>query len=90
MYICNICNRNFKTKRSLSSHKNHHNPEYSKRSKKGSEALLSEKAKESRKLTFERKKLEKWLRQKHVCIICNTNLSFPQTKNMFKRMSKTI
>lgn len=34
MIKCNICERKFKSKRSLASHKNHHNPEYHKKIKK--------------------------------------------------------
>lgn len=35
MFDCPVCNRKFSSKRSLASHKNHHNPEYHEKSKTG-------------------------------------------------------
>src|SRR5574343_551239 len=41
MFKCNICNKEYNSKRSLASHKNHHDPEYHHRAKLG--AMSSQK-----------------------------------------------
>lgn len=78
MFTCNICNRFFEKKKSLSSHKNHHNPEYKQKSLKGSKALRSEKAEETRKKNYEYKKRKNWKQSN--CIICEKELIYPQIK----------
>jgi very-short-patch-repair endonuclease len=80
VFICDICNKEFKSKRSLSSHKKHHNPEYKKRALEGSKALQTDKAKKAREKTFEEKKLSSWKKRNNKCIICNKKLEYPQEK----------
>lgn len=61
--------------------KNHHNPEYHKKSCAGANALKTEKAKTSRKIAYDKRKKETWdKRSIKQCIICNTELTYPQTK----------
>lgn len=78
MFTCNICNRSFEKKRSLTSHKNHHNYEYKQKALKGSKALRTKKAEETRKKQYEDKKRKKWKQSN--CITCGTELIYPQTK----------
>jgi hypothetical protein len=81
IFICQICNKEFKSKKSLSCHKNHHNPEYRKKALEGSAALKTEKAEKARKQTFTKKKMIRWEKENiKECIICKSKLEFPQKK----------
>ena len=72
MFKCEICDKEYKSLRSLASHKNHHNPEYKKKALKGSLGLFSEKAIESRNTHYLNLKKEKQINRK--CIICETEI----------------
>jgi very-short-patch-repair endonuclease len=80
LFICDICQKEFKSKRSLSSHKNHHNPEYKKKALEGSKSLLSEKSITSRKNYYDNKRKASWAKRNSVCIICGKQLEYPQEK----------
>jgi len=80
MYKCEICDREFKSKRSLISHKNHHNPTYHEKSKSGYKALTTETAKASRKKKSLDKSFQNWQTHDYHCIVCDTKLEYPSTK----------
>jgi predicted nucleic acid-binding Zn ribbon protein len=88
MFTCEICKRSFASKKSLASHKNHHNPNYKEKSKKGYEALLSAKSKENRKTTFEEKKYKKWSEKEHFCLGCTQKLEYPNTTTCSNKCQK--
>ena len=80
MFNCNLCDREFKSKKSLTCHRNHHNPEYHIKTLKGSAALKTKKAEQTRKQNRENKKFLKWSSKNYHCITCNTKLIYPQVK----------
>lgn len=81
MFKCETCNKEYNSKRSLASHKNHHNPEYHTKSKEGAlKAFSSDKAKESRNTTNREKKYNLWNSIERKCIICSKGLIYPQNK----------
>jgi len=90
MYTCDICQREFSTKRSLASHRNHHNEDYHKKSSSAVKFLQSEKAEESRKKVTETKKYENWkAKNSSGCITCGKELVYPQEKTCSETCQKT-
>lgn len=81
MFKCEYCEKSFNSKRSLASHRNHHNQKYKERALEGSKALQSEKAINNRNKQYEKQKYDNW-KQKTLnnCIICNKGLSYPEIK----------
>lgn len=81
MFICDICNKEYKSLRSLASHKNHHNPDYHYRSKQG--ALSSQKAATLAAKEVNSNTAKEKHKNKH-CLQCNKELSYEKAKQRNK------
>lgn len=85
MFKCDICSRSFSSKRSLTSHKNHHNPDYHSKSKAG--ALSSQyKASEASKSIANSQAIankELYNTNPKCCKTCSQPLPYSKRSNTF-------
>ena len=80
MFTCDLCNKPFKSRRSLASHRNHHNPEYRKKSSEAVRFLLTPDVIERSKEGSRRRSISLWESRNHRCLSCGETLTYPETK----------
>jgi very-short-patch-repair endonuclease len=85
IYQCNICNREFKSKGSLSSHKNWHDPVYAEKSKAGARSTHKKISKiiEQQKLN----RIEEYSMNTTKCLYCHTEFNYYYRHNKFCNQS---
>lgn len=92
-FICDICGKEFKNARALRSHKNHHDPEYHEKSKKGGLSTVK-KASEVRtkNMNIARENATtKYYENPKLCKFCQTIISYKSRANEFcNRMCKSL
>lgn len=89
MIKCNICERKFKSKRSLASHKNHHNPEYHKKIKKKGSIKSKSIIKENKIKSLNSRK-EQYFLNPTLCKHCNNTLPYKSKSNTFCSRSCSV
>lgn len=78
IYTCDFCKKTFNSKKSLTSHINHHDIKYHEKSKLGVAALHTQSAIDARENYYKSRKYASWLKHKTNCVICNKELGYPQ------------
>lgn len=79
-FQCDICGRNFRSKRSLSSHRLHHNPCYHQKSLSGA-AKGRLNCLEPMRVAVRKKRYERWkIKTENGCKVCGKQLTFPETQ----------
>ena len=90
IYICNICNRDFKSKRSLTCHTNWHNSDYASRCKSYTNKRIKQIENIKQQSIIERnQKIQKYLENPIHCQQCSKIIDYHKIKNRNKFCSRS-